>query len=372
MKKMISYKLKGKKVFIGIDVSKRKYSLNVRSANMMIEQLNLPADYEAFGNYLENNYPKCDIRLMYEAGFSGFGLHDYLTGLGMTSIVTPPTSVLEEKVDKKKCDKRDAARLAINLEKGYYTKCDIPDKERREDRIITRFLEQTQVDLTREKNRIRRLFDYYDLNGKNTSERWFVSDWRAARELSKQEGPVGECLRMHFELLDQLLKLRREARKALFAIGKKERYRKAVALLSGMPGVGLFSAIRLVLEWGEDWSRFTTAAKVASYSGLISSEYSTGDAVHRGHITGQSRGIIRALLIQCAWVAIRQDPVLREKYQRVWKNSGSNKKAIVAVARKMVVRMRAIMLSGKEYEIGLVEERLEKKRGKTNKAALSK
>jgi transposase len=372
MKKMISYKLKGKKVFIGIDVSKRKYSLNVRSENMMIEQLNLPADYEVFGNYLENNYPKCDISLIYEAGFSGFGLHDYVTDLGMTCIVTPPTSVLEEKVEKKKCDKHDASRLAINLEKGYYKSCDVPDKERREDRIITRYIEQLQADLTREKNRIRRLFDYYDLNGNNTSERWFASDWRAARELSQREGPVGECLRMHFEHLDLLLKLRRESRKTLFAIGKKERYRKAVEILSGMPGVGLFSAIRLVLEWGEDWSRFTTSAKIASYSGLISSEYSTGDTVHRGHITGQCREVIRALLIQCAWVAIRQDPVLREKYQRVWKNSGSNKKAIVAVARKMVVRMRAIMLSGKEYEIGLVEERQEKKQGNANKTALRK
>lgn len=372
MKKMISYKVKSKKVFVGIDVSKRKYCLNVRSENMMIEQLNLPADYEVLGNYLKNNYPECDISLIYEAGFSGFGLHDYLSDLGMTCIVTPPTSVLEEKVEKKKCDKHDASRLAKNLEKGYYKACDVPDKERREDRIITRYLEQLQADMTREKNRIRRLFDFYDLNGKNTSERWFTSDWRRARELSQREGPVGECLRMHFEHLDLLLKLKREARKKLFAIGKKERYRNAAEILSGMPGVGLFSAIRLVLEWGEDWSRFTTAAKIASYSGLISSEYSTGDNVHRGHITGQSRGVIRVLLIQCAWVAIRKDPVLREKYQRVWKNSGSSKKAIVAVARKMVIRMRAVMLSGKKYEIGLVEVIPEKKRRKVIKIALRK
>jgi transposase len=362
MKKMQTYKLKGKKVFIGIDVSKRKYSLNVRSEKMMVEQLNMPADYEVLGNHLRNKYPLCDISVMYEAGFSGFGLHDFLTDQGYQCIVTPPTSVTMEKVDKKKCDTRDAARLAKNLENGDYKECFVPDNERREDRLISRKLEQIQKDLSREKNRVRRLFDFCDLNGNNTSERWYVSDWVAARKLSQLDSPLGLSLRIHFEHIDLLLKHRREARRALFKIGRKERYERAVEILSSMPGIGVFSATRLVLEWGEDWSRFTTAAKIAGFSGLTASEYSTGDHQHRGHVTGQSRGVIRAILIQCAWVAIRYDPVLLRKYNRISKNSGSKKKAIVGVARKMVVRMRAIMLSGQEYDIGLLEEQKQIKR----------
>jgi transposase len=309
---------------------------------------------------------------MYEAGFSGFGLYDYLTNEGVRCIVTPPTSVTTEKLDKKKCDRRDAARLAKNLENGDYTACAIPDQERREDRLVSRKLEQIQKDLTREKNRVRRLFDFCDLNRKNTSEKWYVSDWLAARKLSEQEGPIGECLRIHFEHIDLLLRHRREARRVLFSIGRKERYQKAVNILSSVCGVGIFSAIRLVLEWGEDWSRFSTTAKIAGYSGLTSSEHSTGDKQHRGRVTGQSRGVIRAILIQCAWVAIRYDPVLLEKYKRIWSNSGSKKKAIVAVARKMVIRMRAILLSGHEYEIGLIEERPQKKRTRRRKESISK
>ena len=154
---------------------------------------------------------------------------------------------------------------------------------------------------------------------------------------------------------------RRKLRKKLMELSRKPRYEKAVQILSSMPGVGIHSAIRMILEWGEDWSRFETAGEVASYSGLISSEYSTGDTQHRGHITGKSRGAVRGLLIQCAWTAIRYDPVLKDKYVRVRNNTGSMKKAIVAVARKMVVRMRAILLSGQMYEIGLVEEQQVKK-----------
>jgi hypothetical protein len=40
---------------------------------------------------------------------------------------------------------------------------------------------------------------------------------------------------------------------------------------------------------------------------------------------------------------------------RVWRASGSKKKAIVAVARILIVRLRACVLSGTPYTIGVVE-----------------
>lgn len=361
MRKMLDHIVEGKPVSVGMDVSKRKYCLNVRSEGMMVHQTMLPADYDVLGGYLRKNYPRCSVAVMYEAGFSGFGLHDYLVSEGVECVVTPPTSVLVEKVDKKKCDKRDAARLAKSLESGDYRACEVPDKERREDRLATRILEATTKDLAREKNRIRRLYDMYDLTGKQTAENWKAGDWLAAREKSKEDTMVGMSLRIHFEKIDLLLQQRRELRKLLCELSKKPRYSEAVDRLESTPGIGRMTAVRLVLEWGEDWSRFATAGKIAGYSGLVSSEYSTGDDQHRGHITGQSRGAIRSWLIQSAWTAIRHDPVLMEKFRRVAKSSGSKKKAIVAVARKMVIRMRAVMLSGKHYQKGLLEERQEKK-----------
>jgi hypothetical protein len=59
--------------------------------------------------------------------------------------------------------------------------------------------------------------------------------------------------------------------------------------------------------------------------------------------------------VECAWLAIRHDPVLLEKYRRVVSHCGSGKKAIVAVARNLALRLRAMLLSGKPYQIGLIE-----------------
>jgi len=101
--------------------------------------------------------------------------------------------------------------------------------------------------------------------------------------------------------------------------------------------------------------RFRTGKHIASYTGLTSREYSTGDTVRRGRITGQSSEYIRSWLIECAWRAVRKDPVLLEKFQSVWRNSGSKKKAVVAVARKMAVRIWALETTQQTYCIGIVE-----------------
>ena len=64
-------------------------------------------------------------------------------------------------------------------------------------------------------------------------------------------------------------------------------------------------------------------------------------------------GFIRATLIENSWAAIRKDPVLLGKFERVWHASGSKKKAIVAVARMLIVRYRACLIAGRPYMIGV-------------------
>jgi len=47
--------------------------------------------------------------------------------------------------------------------------------------------------------------------------------------------------------------------------------------------------------------------------------------------------------------------VLLDKFRRVLRNCGSKKKAIVAVARKLALRLRRLLLSKEPYVVGLVE-----------------
>ncbi len=352
MRKMQEYVVRNKRVFIGLEDAKRTWKLCVRSGGIVVHELSLPAEYENLQAYLRRGYPGCTIQVMYEAGFGGFWLSDRLTAEGIDCIVTPPNKVTQEKVNKVKTDRIDARRLARNLENDDYVRCHVPDQERRADRQISRTLNQIQRTIVATKNRIRRFLDFHGLNGALPAGAWKDRHYQQLPELSLPRA-LQISLTALLRLLTELEVIRGELTAELKELCTKERYRKAVALKQSCPGVGWLSAIRFTLEWGE-LTRFPDGKRMASFTGLTSREYSTGETIHRGRITGQSSGEVRAWLIQCAWRAIRSDPVLLDKFQRVWKNSGSKKKAIVAVARKLAVRMRALELSHTPYCLGVI------------------
>jgi transposase len=101
-------------------------------------------------------------------------------------------------------------------------------------------------------------------------------------------------------------------------------------------------------------SRFQRKEAFANFMGLIPSDYSSGEQERRGHITKQRNRWVRSWLVEASWRAIQYDPVLLEKFRRVFSHSGSKKKAIVAVARKLAMRLRRLLLDKKPYEVGIV------------------
>jgi transposase len=179
---------------------------------------------------------------------------------------------------------------------------------------------------------------------------------RVRQQLAERE--MSDSLRLSFEVmfkeLGQLRQLRKELLQQLRKLARSDRYKESVRLLMSAPGIGMLTAIRLALEWG-DLRRFGRKEEFASFLGLMPSDYSSDDEERRGHITKQGNRRVRAWLVEDSWVAIRRDPVLLEKFRRVLRNCGSKKKAIVAVARKLAMRLRRLLLSKEPYVIGLVE-----------------
>jgi transposase len=355
-KKMRDYVVHGKKVFIGLEDSKRSWKLCVRSEKMIVHELSMPAEYDGLIRYIRRSYPGCTVKLVYEAGFNGFWLHDLLEAGGVDCIVTPPNKVTQEKDSRVKNDRIDARRLAKVLEDDDCKSCFVPDRELREDRQISRTLIGVQKDLTRLQGRIRHFFHFHHLApGAFNGDSWKATDVKRLRTISLCQ-PLRFSLNIMLKELEVLLQCRRELRKQLRALSKKQRYREAFASIVSQVGVGPLSAMRFVLEWSEDLTRFGTGRRFSSFLGLTGSEFSTADTVRRGHITKQGKAFVRSWLIQCAWVAYKRDPVLLEKYQKVLRATRSSKMAIVAVARKMAVRLWHLVMFRERYQIGLLEE----------------
>lgn len=273
-----NFVVKGKEVFVGLEDSKTTWKIAVRYEKMLVHQVSMEARYPVLKKYLNNKFPECTIHLIYEAGFKGFNLFDRLTGDGISCVVIPPHLVTEPKVNKVKTDKRDARRLALILENhDFRDACHVPDRERREDRQVSRTLIAIQKDIIRTRNRIRKLLYFHGIEASCAEEgKWGRKEFTALKELALGE-PVKTSLNVLLTILEQLWVHQTTLRATLRQLCHKDRYKKTFEIARSLPGIGWFTAIRFVLELGEDMTRFTSGKKIAGFVGLIPSEYSTGE-----------------------------------------------------------------------------------------------
>lgn len=145
-------------------------------------------------------------------------------------------------------------------------------------------------------------------------------------------------------LLDQLDPTIAELDRAV--LEEAQRRDDAVRLMTH-PGIGPVTSLAFVLAIGPI-TRFRCSKKIASYLGLNPSEESSGGRRRLGAISKQGNTMVRWLLIETVHHAVKQDPELRQDYQRLKFRRGQAV-AKVAIARKLAVRMYWMLRSGADY-----------------------
>jgi transposase len=111
-----------------------------------------------------------------------------------------------------------------------------------------------------------------------------------------------------------------------------------VALLRTIPGVGPRLAEAIVTIF-DDVRRFATAGQVGSYIGMVPKSFDSGETARSGRITRHGNRLVRSLMVEIAWAALRHNPWARQTFQRISGGKKSRRKiAIVAVGRKLLVR----------------------------------
>jgi transposase len=126
-------------------------------------------------------------------------------------------------------------------------------------------------------------------------------------------------------------------------------YAEDLRILRTLGGVGVLTAMEVLLEL-PPMAQFARAEELAAYVGLTPAQYSSGEHIHMGRITGAGRGHLRATLIELAWRVIAKDPPMRNVYERIKQRAGS-KRAIVAVARRLLLCMRRMLLDRQPYHM---------------------
>jgi transposase len=123
--------------------------------------------------------------------------------------------------------------------------------------------------------------------------------------------------------------------------------RPGARLLMTHPGVGPITALATDVFLG-DPSRFPDGKALASYVGLIPSEYSSGGRQRLGRLSKQGNPFLRFLWGEAVVSAVRRDPELQRFFRRKLSQKGLGK-ARVAAARKLGIRLWIMLRDQIDY-----------------------
>lgn len=337
----------GSAVFVGVDVHKRQWFVTVRTAEVELFCGSINGDWPSLRGLLERFDP-ARVTVVYEAGFSGFWLHDGVVAWGGRCVVTPPSLVPMAYGNRVKTDKRDSRKLAWLLSLGLLKQVWVPDESQRGHREVLRRRRQLVQDRVRLQSRIKSELALHGISVCDRPGRWTGPLLERLREVRLADcwaqASYERLLAMYDLVSEQLLLQTRLLRE----LSRLPRYRNSVRLLSSIPGIGAITAMALLLEL-QDVRRFGRAERLAAYVGLTPSQYSSGDHIRMGRITGMGKGYLRGLLVEAAWIAVRRDPRLQLVYDRIKQRAGG-KRAIVAVARRLVLAVRRVLLDNVAYQ----------------------
>jgi len=342
----------GKRIFVGIDVHKKTYSVSVIYDHEHVKSDTIPADPERLVSYLKKYFAGARINSAYEAGFSGFRLHRHLIEHGINNIVVHAASIEIGSRDRVKTDKRDSKKIATQLAARRLKGIHIPSLEMEDRRELTRLRSTLVKDRNRIAVRLKMKANYHGLIGPEDSQK--VCDQWLAR-LLKMNMSAGLRYVIQ-EFVDQWRSFNEKIKKLNEVLVEQAANDETLEkVYRSVKGIGPTVARYLANELG-DMKQFSSERALFSYTGLTPCEYSSGENVRKGHISRQGKPMLRSLLVQASWIVIKYDKNLEEIYERIARRAG-RKRAIVAVARRLIGRLRACFRKGVLYESSPLEEK---------------
>ena len=303
------------------------------------------------------SYPIITIQ---EAGLDGFWLHRVLQQNGIESHVVDPASIaMPRKRRRAKTDRIDGEtllRALLAYKRGEPRVCAMvvaPSPEEEDRRRLCRERRTLIEERIRHVNRIKGLlfaqgiFDYAPLR-RDRRARLEALRTGDGRELpSHLRAQVGRELD-RIELLLGQIKAVEAAQEALLGAARKPASQVAasdpVTMLLAFKGIGAnFTAVL----WSEAFYRqFSNRRQVAAYAGLAATPWQSGGIRHEQGVSKAGNPRLRTTMIQLAWLWIRHQP--QSALTRWFKERSpqGRKRAIVALARKLLVALWKYVTQG--------------------------
>lgn len=335
--------------FVGIDFHKRTSVVALGdSEGNLLEQRTLSNETDEIWKYFSEFV---GLECVIESCRGYEWLVDTLEAMGHTIHLGDSRSIKLIAVTQCKTDKIDSKILMELLAKNFLPTCYQPTATERALRELVRH--RAQLIRTAVKHKLRVHANLAKEN-KNITQPFSL---KGREELKKRTltGPRREKVNDDLEIIDFLeLKIAEQDAKVKYVAKSNP----DVALLKTLPGFDILTSIAFIAEVG-DIQRFSRANQVAAFLGLVPRVYSSGETNRNGRITKCGSKLMRWMLVQSAWSAIRASSNLRLFFSKVSRRRGE-KTAIVAVARKLTTIAYHVLKERAEFNERMLDAGLDR------------
>ena len=170
------------------------------------------------------------------------------------------------------------------------------------------------------------------------------------------------CVHMMQGLLEELALIEGHIDGVEVQLDGIARTQPAIALLRTIPGIGPRSA-EAIVAYTDDVRRFGNRKQFASYFGLTPTQDASGRVDRHGHISKRGPSVVRWVLVEATHQVVLRCPAFRAFFERIVRGKPDRRKrAIVAVARKLLTIAFAMWRDGTPFDPARVSPPAENKK----------
>jgi len=291
--------------FVGLDVHADTIAVAVAEPDGQVRSLGMiPNRLESIRKMVAKLGPPQNLKACYEAGPTGYVLYWQLTALQMACEVVAPSLVPVKAGDRVKTDRRDAVKLARSYRAGDLTPVWVPDAAHEALRDLVRAREDARQDQHRARHRLSKfLLRHGRRPPENVKKSWTLKYMTWIKEQVHFDQPALEATLLDYvhevdHMAERIQRLETAITEAIQTAAPE--MRAVVGALQALRGVAQITAVTVVAELGS-LSRFQSPRQLMGYSGLVSSEFSSGNRIRRGGITKTGNAHLRRVIVESAW-----------------------------------------------------------------------
>jgi transposase len=347
--------------YVGLDVSKEKIAVAIAEAGREKPRYwgIIPHTPEAIRKLVKKLGDPKNLRFCYEAGPTGYPLYRQFLAMDIHCEVIAPSLIPQKPGERIKTDKRDSIRLAQLYRAGELVSVYVPTPEDEALRDLVRAREDAKEDELRAKQRLTKFLLRYDILPPPGVNKW-TRKYRAWLDaLTFQNSLSRLTFQEYYHQLKEMEQRIQRYEEEIKIQATEGVHANLIQALQSLRGIALITAVSLAAEIGS-FRRFPSASQFMGYTGLIPSEYSSGEVRRQGEITKTGNRHVRRLLIESAW-SYRYSPAvkgdlkkrlnglpptiqgiswkaqnrLHKKYYRLLSRGKEKGKAVTAIAREL-------------------------------------